>query len=80
MANTENPHVGPDDSRLVLTAATLGLGVAAGRIDLTMTHLSAVAHSSGPDCGRGGGVFLGGGRGKGLFGRLTDGSRACDAG
>jgi hypothetical protein len=60
MANTADPHVGPEDARLVVTAATLGVSVAAGRIDLTATHLGAVAHSSGPDCGRG---ALGGARG-----------------
>lgn len=56
MATSESPHVGPDDPRIVLTAATLGLGVAAGRIDLTTTHISAVAHAMGPDQGRGGGA------------------------
>ncbi|WIA10179.1 hypothetical protein OEZ85_010383 [Tetradesmus obliquus] len=49
LANTESPHVGLRDEKLALTAATLNLGVAAGRIDLTATKLSAFAHMAAPD-------------------------------
>lgn len=54
LANTESPHVGLRDEKLALTAATLNLGVAAGRIDLTATKLSAFAHMAAPDARSGG--------------------------
>lgn len=48
LANTANPHVGPRDEKLVLTAATLGVSVVAGHIELTSTNMSACAHAQTP--------------------------------
>ncbi len=53
LANTQNPHVGVCDEKLMLTAATLSVAVAAGRIDLTTTNMSALAHAKAPDAGPG---------------------------
>jgi hypothetical protein len=53
LATSDDPHASPCDPRLVLTAATLGLGCAAGRIDVTSTHMSAIAHGRAPDQGQG---------------------------
>lgn len=49
LANTLNPHVRPRDDRLALTAATLSVLVAAGRIDMTTTNITAHAHALPPD-------------------------------
>lgn len=49
LANTLNPHVRPRDERLALTAATLSVSVAAGRIDMTTTNITAHAHALPPD-------------------------------
>jgi hypothetical protein len=49
LANTLNPHVRPRDERLALTAATLSISLAAGRIDLTTTNITAHAHALPPD-------------------------------
>jgi hypothetical protein len=49
LANTLDPHVRPRDERLALTAATLSISLAAGRIDLTTTNITAHAHALPPD-------------------------------
>jgi hypothetical protein len=49
LANTLNPHVRPRDERLALTAATLSVSMAAGRIDMTTTSITAHAHALPPD-------------------------------
>jgi hypothetical protein len=49
MANSLNPHLAPRNDRIALTAATLSLSMAAGRIDLTTTNMSAHAHATPPD-------------------------------
>lgn len=49
VANTLNPHVRPRDERLALTAATLSISLAAGRIDMTTTNITAHAHALPPD-------------------------------
>jgi hypothetical protein len=49
LANTLKPHVRPRDERLALTAATLSVSVAAGRIDMTTTSITAHAHALPPD-------------------------------
>ena len=58
LANTANPHVGVRDEKLALTAATLGISVAAGKIDVTTTNMSAMAHAVAPDAGPGQLVML----------------------
>lgn len=53
LANTLNPHVRPRDERLALTAATLSILVAAGKIDMTTTNITAHAHALPPDASLG---------------------------
>lgn len=53
LANTQNPHVGVRDEKLALTAATLSIAIAAGKIDVTTTNMSALAHAAVPDAGPG---------------------------
>lgn len=49
LANGLNPHVAPRHDRIALTAATFSLAMAAGRIDVTTTSMSAHAHAAPPD-------------------------------
>lgn len=53
LANTQSPHVGLKDEKLALTAATLSVAVAAGKIEVTTTNMSALAHAAAPDAGQG---------------------------
>lgn len=49
---------GPTDPRVDLTAATLGLTWAGGRMELAATALTAVGHAPGAGCGPGKGTVV----------------------
>ncbi len=48
-----NAGCAPHEPCLVVTARTLSLGVAAGRLDATATGLAALAHVRSPEAGPG---------------------------
>jgi hypothetical protein len=45
LATVVSPHISEDDPRLRLTAATLSISVAAGRMDATATSMAAIAYA-----------------------------------
>ncbi len=56
VAATDRPALLPHDPFLHLSAGTLALAVANGRLDLTATTLTALGHARGPGDGPGAGT------------------------